>query len=40
VTSVDPERLLMAGAIVEEIIGRPLLSKTQRASHVKAIEKA
>jgi hydroxymethylglutaryl-CoA lyase len=39
-TGVDPERLLIAGAIVEEIIGRPLLSKTQRAIHAKATEKA
>jgi hydroxymethylglutaryl-CoA lyase len=37
-TGVNPDRLVVAGAIVEEIIGRPLLSKTQRTSHSKAIE--
>lgn len=37
-TGVDPERLVVAGAIVEEIIGRQLLSKTQRANRSKAIE--
>lgn len=37
-TGVDPERLVVAGAIVEEIIGRQLLSKTQRANRSKPIE--
>jgi len=39
-TGVDPERLLIAGALVEEIIGHPLLSKTQRADQAKRNEKA
>lgn len=38
-TGVDPERMLIAGALVEEIIGRPLLSKTQRADQAKRTER-
>lgn len=38
-TGVDPERMLVAGALVEEIIGRPLLSKTQRADQAKRTER-
>lgn len=38
-TGIDPERMLIAGALVEEIIGRPLLSKTQRADQARRNEK-
>lgn len=39
-TGVDPDRLLKAGAVLEEVIGRPLLSKTQRSVQSDRSERA